>query len=340
METALARPADRLLPSLGFLLAAGGLLLLGWVAYSALKPEPTPYRYQLVKENGADGLGQLDIKAWPDLKIEKYEMRVDGIDKPVAVMHLARRDNGAPVMIDWDNLTDDPVASLDVSFPELAVVATAIEKYTAKNALVLAWWDTSRQIRLLTGRGAPFDAYLGEPFIFPSFWRPQSGSIDRYESEFWGAPPPSAAVQRKFERFADALSEDVATGVASLHDLVGGRETYIAVDVSDLYKLGLMRPDRLGVASRVFTLQGNIHGDIDSVDQWMREKRYTAYELQKLPHNRMRAYFLTDARSVNTLLAQMLPFTTSKPAELRAIQLVYQHGDYWVYRLPAVNSAH
>lgn len=335
----LVRPANRLLPSLGFLLAAVGLLLLGWVAYSALKPEPAPYRYQLVKENGADGLDKLDMKAWPNLKIEKYEMRVDGIDQPVAVVHLARRGDAAPVMIDWENRSDEPVGSLDVRFSELAVVTKAIQKYTAKNALVLAWWDTSRQIRLLTGRQTAFDAHLGEPFIFPSFWRAHSGSIDRYERKFWGTPP-SAEEQRKFERFADALSGDVATGAASLRDLVGGREAYIAVQVSDIYKLGLMRPDRLGVASRVFSLQGDIHGDINSVQRWMRDKKYTTYGLQKLSENRVRAYFLTDAKSDNTLLAQMLPLTTSRPTELRAVQLVYQQGDYWVYRLPAVNAPH
>lgn len=339
METAIARPANKLRPSLGLLLAAGGLLLLCWVAWSTLKPRPAPYQYQMVKEGSGAGFDTADTKAWPNLKIEKYEMRVDGVDDPVAVMHLARRGNGAPVMIDWDNLTDEPVATLDVSFPELATVAKAIEKYTAKNALVLGWWDTSREIRLLTGRETVFDSHIGKPFILPSFWEARSGSIDGYESNFWGARP-SAEQQRKFERFADALTENATKGVASLHALLGGREAYIAVAVSDIYKLGLMRPDRLNIASRVFPLNANIHGDINTVDQWEHARKYSAYGLQKLPQNRVRAYFLADAKSGQTLLAQMLPFTSSNPPALRGIQLVYQHGEYWVYRLPAVKPSH
>ncbi|MCC7325383.1 MAG: hydroxylamine oxidation protein HaoB [Burkholderiales bacterium] len=337
MEAVLTRPANKLLPPLGFLLAAGGLLLLGWVAYSALNPEPAPYHYQLVEENRADWFGKLGIEAWPNLKIEKYEMRVDGIDQPVAIAHLARRADAAPVMIDWENRSEEPVASLDVRFAELAVVAKAIEKYTAKDALVLGWWDTSRQIRLLTGRETAFDAHLGEPFVSPLPWRARNGSIDRYEREFWGAPP-NAEEQQSFERFADALSGDVATGVATLHGLVGGREAYIAVHVSDLYKLGLMRPDRLGVASRVFPSKGDMHARIGFVQRWMRDNNYTAYGLQELSEDQVRAYFLTDARSGNTLLAQMLPLTTSRRTELTALQLVYQHGNYWVYRLPTVNA--
>ena len=338
MESALARPVVRVLPSLGLVLVTGGLLLLGWVAYSVLRPLPAaPYRYELQKEGSSPGSGKLDTKDWPDLRIEKYAMLVDGVDKPVAQMHVARRGEGGPVMIDWRNLSEEPMGSLDVSFPEVASLAQAIDKHTSQKAIVLGWWDTSRQIRLLTGRVTPFDAYLAEPAITPSFWRAQGRSIDRYEREFWGAVP-GADVQRKFAQFADALSADVATGVARLQELVGGQEAYIAVSVSDIYKLGLMRPQRLGVASRVFPLQSNIHGDINAVDLWARQKKYAGYELQKLSGNAVRAYFLTDARSGDTLLAHMLPFTTSRPTGLRAVQLVYQHGDYWVYQIPAVDS--
>ncbi|MBS0556169.1 MAG: hydroxylamine oxidation protein HaoB [Proteobacteria bacterium] len=334
-----ARPVKRFLPPLGLALATGGLLLLGWVAHAVLKPIPAPYHYQQVAEADAGGHDKLDTQAWPNLAIGKYEMRVDGIDKPVAVMHVARRGDAAPVMIDWDNRSEEPLASLDVSFPDLADVAQAIDKYTPKDALVLAWWDTSRQIQLLCGRKAEFDAYLGQPVILPAFWRAQTAAIEKYEREFWGAHP-SATQQRDFARFADALSEDVATGTAGLRELAGGREAYLVVQVSDIYKLGLMRPDRLGIASRSFRLQSDIHGNINAVDQWMREKKYSAYGLQKLADNQVRAYFLTDVRSGNTLLAQMLPFTTSKPTELRAVQLVYQHGGYWIYKLPAAATSH
>lgn len=339
MEAMLAsRANNKLLPSLGFLLVAGGLLLLGWIAYSALNPGPAPYSYMLVKESGAERIAKLGIEAWPNITIEKYEMRVDGIDQPIAVAHLARRGDAAPVMIDWENRSNEPVASLDVKFSELAVVVKAIEKYTSKDALVLAWWDTSRQIRLLTGRETVFDAHVGGSFISPLPWQARSGPIDKYEREFWGAAP-SAEDERKFQRYSDALSGDVASGAAILRDLAGGREAFVVVHVSDLYKLALTHPDRLGVASNVFPLKGDMHGQVSFVKQWMQDKNYTAYGLQKLSEDQVRAYFLTDAKSGNTLLARMLPLTTSRPTELTALQLVYQHGDYWVYRLPNASSS-
>jgi hydroxylamine oxidation protein HaoB len=58
-----------------------------------------------------------------------------------------------------------------------------------------------------------------------------------------------------------------------------------------------------------------------------------------LSENFVRAYFLTDDKSGNTLIAQMLPFTTSKPLELQAVQLVYQQGGFWVYKIPAIQPS-
>ena len=58
MEGALTRPGNRVLPSLGIVLVAGGFLVLGWVAYVWLSPGQAPYHYQLVEEGGIDKFEQ------------------------------------------------------------------------------------------------------------------------------------------------------------------------------------------------------------------------------------------------------------------------------------------
>jgi hydroxylamine oxidation protein HaoB len=170
-------------------------------------------------------------------------------------------------------------------------------------------------------------------------WRAQSGAIEKYEREFWRAPA-SAEESQKFQRFADALAADPKEGAAILRELAGGREAYVAVHLSDLYKLGLMRPGRLGVAYKDFPLQGgDVHGLSAMVKRWVRDNNYTAYTVHGISESFVRAYFLTDDKSGNTLLAQMLPFTTSEPLELKAVQLVYQYGGYWVYKIPATQPS-
>jgi hypothetical protein len=55
--------------------------------------------------------------------------------------------------------------------------------------------------------------------------------------------------------------------------------------------------------------------------------------------NNVRAYFLTDDKSVNTLLAQMLPMTTSLILEIKAVEMVYKHGGYLVYKIPSAQPS-
>jgi len=35
----------------------------------------------------------------------------------------------------------------------------------------------------------------------------------------------------------------------------------------------------------------------------------------------------------------MLPFISSKPVDLEALQLIYQHGSYWVYKIPSTQPS-
>ncbi len=313
--------------------------MLGWVAYVWLSPGQASYHYQLVEEGGIDKFSKLGLDAWPDLVISKHEVRVEGVDQPLAMAYLARRGNAPPVMLNWENHSGEPVVFVDGKLSEVTTLATAITKHVPKDATVLAWWDISRQIHLLTGYETVFTSQLGEPHIIPLIWQARSGQIEKYEREFWRAPA-SAEESRKFQRFADALAADPKEGAAILRELAGGREAYVAVHLSDLYKLGLMRPERIGVAYKDFPLLGgDVHGLSAMVKRWVRDNNYTAYTVHGISESFVRAYFLTDAKSGNTLLAKMLPFTTSEPIELKAVQLVYQYGGYWVYKIPATQPS-
>ena len=336
-----ARRTSKLLPSLGILLVTGGILLLLWFAWLWFNPGPAPYRYQLVEEGGVDKFSQLGLAAWPDLELAKYEVYAEGVDQPLAVTHAARQGTGAPVLLDWENRTSELLLTTDSKISELTALATAINKYAAKDALVLAWWDTSRQIKLLAGRDTLFTQRVGEPLIVPAHWQDQMDAIKKYENEFWNATA-SAEEQRKFQRFADALLAEPQAGAAILRELAGmdgkgdgaPREAYIAIHVTDLYKLGIMRPAQFDIAYKNFPMEGNMHGMIGYLKNWMQENEFKTYTLQSLSDKMVRGYFLRDTKSSNSLIAQMLPFTESQPLDLTAVQLIYQQGGYWVYQIP------
>lgn len=324
----------KLLPSLGFLLVTGGLFLSGWFVYLWFKPEPAPYTYQLVDEGMATKFNNLPLQAWPDLKISKYELRVPSVDKPIAIVYRASREGEQPVLLNWENLVSEPIGVMASDLSELTAIAGDITKHVPNGAVVLAWWDTSRQLGLLSGRETFFTSHLGEPVITPTYWKQRSDSIRAYENQFWGSSG-SADEQRGFQLFADALSSEATKGVAMLRELVGSRETYIVVHPADLYKLGLMRPEKLDMAFKDFPLTGNVHGLVGQVKAWMKENGYDTYTLQSVSEKLVRAYFLKQSAKDKTLLSQMLPMMNSTPIDFEALQLVHKQGGYWIYKIPS-----
>lgn len=329
------RWTDKLLPLLGILLVTGGFILLIWFAYLWLTPAAAPYQYHLVEQGTASKFPELELEAWPELTISKYELRLPELDSPVALAYFGQREHESPVLLNWENHTREPLIALDRKPSELSALATAIGKYASQDALVLAWWDTSRQIRLLSERTTLFTGHLNEPLIIPARWQERSSAIRAYEAHI----PQAAATDEeraRFRHFTEALLQPPEAGVARLRELIGtDQEAFLVIHVSDLYKLGLMHPDKFGVAFKNYAMTGNIHGLITHMKVEMKEHDYSTYTLQSLSDRDIRVFFLTDEASTDTLLARMLPFTDKEPPlDLKAAQLVYQQGGYWVYKLP------
>ncbi|MBH0196387.1 MAG: hydroxylamine oxidation protein HaoB [Nitrospira sp.] len=352
---------------------AGGFLLLGWFAFLWFNPGAAPYHYRVVEEGGVEKFPKLEFGAWPDLKISKQEIHVEGVEESIATGYFARRENMKPVMVGWENHVGEPIMFLDTKLSELSILAPAISKHMPKDAAILAWWDTSRQIQLLTGldpvfttqlNEPPKDAailawwdtsrqiqlltgldpvfttQLNEPLIMPIIWKPRLESIAKYERDFWAAPP-SEEEQRKFQRFADALASEPKEGVEILRELVGGREGYVVVHIADIYKLGLMRPDRIGVAYKDFPVKSStdVHGVNIQIKRWEGDNKYTGHTTHGFSDTMFRVYFLTDEKSTKTLLAQMLPMTTSTILEFQPVQMVYKEGGYLVYKIPSKEAS-
>lgn len=316
---------------------AGGLFLIGWFAYLWFKPAPLPYSYQLVAEGGISKFENLSLQSWPDLQISKYEIRTPSVDKPIAVAYRMKRPNGPSILLNWENLVSEPVGFMGADLTELTTIASDITKHVPKGAVILGWWDISQQLGLLSERDVLFGSYLGEPLIIPSYWKDRTATIAAYEQEFWGKAV-SPEEEKKFAQFTDALSSEPNQGAAMLRKLAGNREAYIVVHPSDLYKLGLLRSDRMEIAFKDFPLTGNVHGLANQVKAWMKEYGYDTYTLQSLSEKVVRAYFLNQKKYGKSLLSQMLPLMNSTPIDFEALQLVHKHGGYWVYRIPAAQD--
>ncbi len=325
---------NKLLPSLGILLVTGGLVLLGWFAYLWFTPAPAPYQYQLLESEIVDH-AELELDAWPELTLSKYQVKVADIDKPIAHAVLARRGDELPVLINWESHTSELFLAADRKPEEMTGLADAINKHASPDARILAWWDTAQQLKLLTGRDTIFNGHLNEPLIIPDQWQDQREAILAYENQFWQANV-SQQQRDQFQRFSEALVSLPEEGLAMLRQMTGNaEETYLIVHVTDLYKLALMQPDKFGVTYQNFPMTGNMHGLINHMKVLLDQNEFDTYTLQSLSDQAIRVFFLDDEKSSETLMAQLFPFVEkTAPTELELMQLIYQHGGYWVFQIP------
>jgi hydroxylamine oxidation protein HaoB len=205
------------------------------------------------------------------------------------------------------------------------MVLDAIRQHTPAEAIVLAWWDLSRAIRLIAKRNAPLDDPLARGLLFPSAWQDASAQ----ERSRWGADAPG---DEPFTQFIEALTLPEKDGAARLWQLAGGRPCYIAVHISDIWKTAAATA-KLSIAYRDFPSSGVSHGLIKSVKQWMQDNRIDGgFAAEPMGAATRLHYFLRKGDS-DALIAKLLPFSTSNPAQLENFDLVYQLKGYWIYRL-------
>lgn len=323
----------RAIPVAGLALAAGGALLLGWIGWTALHPPPSPYHYELVADGGVGKFPELGLQDQAGLALKKYEIRADSVDKPVAVVHVGTRGGGAPVLLSWQNSTAEPVLRLGPEAGELATLAAAVARHAPPQSRILSWSDTSRQLQLLAGSSVVFEENTVAPLLLPPPWRAAHESIEALERDFWRVPA-SSQTGRRFAEFADAMLSAPPAGLEKLRHLAGDGEAYVVVHLTDAYRLGALHPERFGVGFKDFPMTGQMHGTINAVKSWLKKAGHRAYAVERRDDATVRVHFLTDEASTRTLLAQMLPFDTSNPLALEAPSVVYQHGGYWVYKLP------
>ncbi len=342
-ESAAAIPPSRpinLLP-ISLVLVGGGLLMVLyalWSYYAGGDAAP-PYEYALISEGGIKDYPDLDLKDAEGFRIQKYQLRVAGIDKPLVDFHVASKGTHTPpVLLDWDGHLQEPVLTVSRDIKELNSLVAAVRKHLPESASVLAWWDTARALELLAGVHSPFQENLAVPVIIPSMWSQRKELVEKLEDRFWGISP-SPQSQSAFMDFVDALSMDEAAGVSKLATLAGKENGYLIINQTDAYRLGMIRPERFGIGYKDFPKSGELHGLITYVKSWLKKEGYESYLVTRFTDSTIRVYFLTDKASQNALIAKLLPFTTSNPMQLKSLHLVYQHGGYWVYKFGASDAS-
>ena len=242
---------------------------------------------------------------------------------PIATGIVTRDADQRATPLGWRNAVTEPVLA-DIDPADTAKVLAAIREHAPAEAVVFAWWDMSRRIRALAGRRAPLDDPLARGLLTPGAWTVNVAAINENQRAYWGAGVPSGEGET-FAKFIDALLMDESRGVAALAEIAGGKEVFVAVHLSDLWKAAAARPDLLSIAYRDFPGGGDTHGVMkaareslqeNGIEGGSRSSRSAAPSASRSPHK-------TDSAR---LFARLLPFSTSNPLKLDMLTRLSAQG--------------
>lgn len=308
----------RLQVAAGIVLLGAAALLLGGQLIA-----PAPYRY-------APAQGTVPAAAIADLQPRSMQL-VSAEDGSVVADFAVVAGSSGPVLVDWRARVDDPLLYLPSGPDEVKALAAAIERHVDAGTPILAWWDTSRQLRLWTTRDVVFDAHLAMPLFVPTAWQTAGRKLARVETAFWGER--DATAEARFAAFADALTSAEADGAAKLRALVQGRRALLVLHVRDMILLGQLSPAQVGVAFRDFADTGDVHRSVRGVHGWLREDSGTAYSVISRADRGLRVVALTDEATGETLAARLLPFIGNRQEDVAGLTLVHRVGGFSVFEL-------
>jgi hydroxylamine oxidation protein HaoB len=317
-------------------LIVAGAALLAWAAYSSLRPAGAPYEMRF-SAMPAEALSEIAGYGLDSAPLERIEITTPDARRPIATGIVTRAADGRLMPLRWRNEVTEPVFFADLIPSDALKVLAAIREHVPSEAVVLSWWDFSRLIRSVAGRQAPLDDPLARGLLTPAAWRSNGDHVSKQEQSLWGAGVAMADGE-VFARFIDALLFDEARGAAALAEIAGGKPAYLAVRLSDIWKAAAAHPDRLSIAYKDFPGASGAHGVMKAASQWMQEQRFEGGYAVEPIGAATRLHYLSRKSDSELLIARLLPFSTSNPLRLERFDLVYQHKDYWIYKLKPTKS--
>jgi hydroxylamine oxidation protein HaoB len=195
--------------------------------------------------------------------------------------------------------------------------ADAIKNHSDANALFLSWWDDGQRIQFLTGR----QPWLNQPVAnaFPN------ASQKALWEEIGGGFNPD---ETRIKQFARWLSMDADAALAEMDQaLPKGQPVYWLASLDDLARLSeieALSGVKLPFEARVFPAADNLHSQIAAVQRWADEHGSGSYLVQQLQGGGAMVWRITNEAGEKTLLARLLPFTSSLAKPLERLSLVYQ----------------
>lgn len=268
-----------------------------------------------------------------------FDLVAAGEERPLVRAEAARLADGSLRLLAWRSLAPLPVLRRDIRAEEELALVEALEKYLPEGAPVLSLPGASHRLAALAG--APFPlAEEPEPLAMPDPRAGRAADALAVETGQWGTAVTGAdgAAAGRTGDLVDALLAEDRIGAARLKVLAGQGEAYLLLHLEDAFQLGLLRPDRMAMTRVVLASSSFSHDLAKEVRRWSQANGQAAWAVDRAPDGRLRGNYLAEAAETATLIAQLLPFNTSRLDSVPGLRLVWQHEGYWLYRIDRIGG--
>lgn len=195
--------------------------------------------------------------------------------------------------------------------------ADALRELPSESPMIMTWWDNGQRIDLLTGLRSWIKSPVAAAFTseHQEFWKMVSGGFEKQP-------------QRSIE-LADWLLTDSELAMESIKKAqpLNADNIYFLVTIDDLARLAelcALTGKPIPFETRLFEFSGDIHGLISRIKHWSQLKGNGHYLVQHLPSNSVRAWRITSTEGERTLLAGLLPFTSSLKNPNQHLKLIHR----------------
>jgi len=317
---------------------AGFVLLVGVALVGMQRDqagETAPFAYAETEEAVSPDV--VALAQWLDAEPLVMELQAPGEDRALARAEAAQMPDGTRLLLSWRPAVAGPMLRGELRADEEKRLIEALRAHLPEGSSILAMPETSRRLAAFVEADFPL-ARARVPLLLPAQWQGAAAAAKAADAAVW-AETATASDEAVLSPYLDALLAEDANGAARLRVLAGTGEAYALVHLRDAFAMGILRPDRFAMAQRSFVASDFSHDLAREAKTWGREEGHAAYAVDRDPQGRLRGHFLTEARETATLLAQLLPFNTSRLGEVPGMRLVWQGGGYWLYRIAPLDPA-
>lgn len=187
--------------------------------------------------------------------------------------------------------------------------------HSLDKTILLAWWDNSQRAHFYAGANVWLQSPTAEMFTAKteSVWKQLSGGFSNDIN-------PS-------KQLAGWLMMDADEALTSIQNHFQNQSVRLLVSIDDLSRMSEIASisDSTGpFETRIFNNADNLHTLIAQVKRWAHDPGSGSYLLQKISPLQIRAWKISSQTGGKTLLARLLPFTSSLETSHPHLKLLHR----------------